>query len=184
MKQTRLIAGVILLFVSATLHADPTTDAMTVTDAAGKATEWTPAKIKTELAAEVTTVSYSGKDGKHTATAVPLASLLKASGVTTQLKPDPTAAPRVKHAELHYAVTVEGRDGYYTVFSIGELMNDVGNAKVWVALDVDGKPLPTADGPVKLIAADDQKPARSVHAISKISLVKVEPPATEPSEKK
>jgi DMSO/TMAO reductase YedYZ molybdopterin-dependent catalytic subunit len=60
-------------------------------------------------------------------------------------------------------------------------MADLDNRKIWLALDVDGKPLPDADGPMKLVVPDDAKPARWVHAVQSISVVKLEPPATQPA---
>jgi len=182
MKNTRLILCIIcsILFTT-TLHAGPAADAITVAGEVSKPGDWTADKIKTELAADLTTLSYTGHDGKHTSTVVPLVSLLKAAGVATQLKQDPKAAPGVKHAELHYVITVEGRDGYYMVFSIAELMKEIGNRKVYLALDADGKPWNETEAPMKLIALDDEKPARWVHSLQKITVMKITPSATQPA---
>jgi DMSO/TMAO reductase YedYZ molybdopterin-dependent catalytic subunit len=175
------IAFLVCLVFTATLHA-AANDSITVNGTVDKPGEWTADKLKTELAADVTSISYTGHDGKHSSTAVPLVSLLKAAGVATQLgNPPKGTVGKDKHAELHFAVVVQGRDGYYTVLSISEIMAELGNKKIWLALDVDGKPWPEADAPMKLVIADDAKPARWVHSVQMISVVKVEPPATQPS---
>jgi Oxidoreductase molybdopterin binding domain len=112
---------------------------------------------------------------------VPLTSLLKAAGVDTELKKPTGNDPKNKHGEMHFAVIVQGSDGYFTVFSIGELMADLANRPVLIALDVDGKSWPATEAPVKLIVPDDQKPARWVHSVQSISVIKVELPATQPA---
>jgi DMSO/TMAO reductase YedYZ molybdopterin-dependent catalytic subunit len=179
MQMRNTILGFIVLVIgAAALHAD---SAVSVTGAVAKPGDWAVDRIKSELSADVASVEYSGHDGKHTASAVPLVSLLKASGVVTQLKQDPKADPKSKHDELHYVVTVEGSDGYYTVLSAAELLAEVGNHKAWIAIDEDGKPLADKEGPMKLIVPDDQKPARWVHSIKTISVVKIEAPATQPA---
>jgi hypothetical protein len=136
--------------------------------------------LKSELSADITSITYTGKDQKHTSNAVPLVALLKASGVSTQLKADPTADPKTKHHELRLVVVVQGNDGYTAVFSLAELLGELGNRPVWLAFDADGQPLPAADGPLKLIVPDDQKPARWVHAVRSISVVDVTP-TTQPA---
>jgi DMSO/TMAO reductase YedYZ molybdopterin-dependent catalytic subunit len=157
-------------------------DAVTVTGAVDKPGDWTVDKLKTDLSADVTSITYTGHDGKHTGNAVPLVSLLKAAGLQTDLPMPPKGvAARQKHAEMHYAVMVEGKDGYVAVFSIAELMPDLGNRHIYLALDVDGKPWPEKESPLKLVASDDVKPARWVHNVTKITVVKIEPPATQPA---
>jgi hypothetical protein len=163
-----------------TLHVSAA-DTVTINSATSKPAMWTVEQIKTKLAGDVTKLEYTGHDGKHTSTVVPLVSLLKAAGVMTQLEPHPAKDGKAKHAEMHYAVTVEGSDGYYAVLSLAELMPDLGNRKVWLALDVDGKSWPEKESPMKLIVPEDEKPARWVHSVRTISVVKVEAPATQPA---
>jgi DMSO/TMAO reductase YedYZ molybdopterin-dependent catalytic subunit len=181
MKNLRAIFWLVgLVLFSAQLGADSVAPAVTVNGAVSKPGDWTVDRIKSELADDVTSIQYSSRDGKHSSKAVPLVSLLKAAGVVTQLKQDAKADPRGKHGELHYVVTVEGSDGYYAVMSIAELLAEVGDRKVWLAIDMDGKPLSDKDGPAKLIVPDDQKPARWVHSVKTVSVVKVAPPTTLP----
>lgn len=182
-RRTRLLCWIACwLIAGVALGADAGADKITVGGAVDKPGDWTVARIKAELAADVTTISYSAHDGKHTSTAVPLAALLKATGAQTQLAQPPKGVDaRNKHSEMHYTVIVEGRDGYFALFSIAELMSDLGNRHVYLALDADGKPFSDAEAPMKLVVPEDEKPARWVHSVQTISLVKVERPATQPA---
>ena len=86
--------------------------------------------------------SYSG---------VPLIALLTPLGVNEK--------PHGKDLRLY--VVAEGSDGYEAVYSIGEVTPDVHNATVIVADTENGKPL-TDDGPLKLVATGEKRPARWV----------------------
>lgn len=67
--------------------------------------------------------------------------------------------PRGKDLRL-YLVAV-GSDEYEVVYSIGEVTPDVNNSTVIVADTENGKPL-TDDGPLKLVATGEKRPARWV----------------------
>jgi hypothetical protein len=170
----------IILLVSLLATAAGAADSMSITGAVTKPGDWTVEKLKTDLAADVTSITYTGHDGKHTSSAVPLVALLKAAGMTTDLPQPPKGIdPKTKHAETHYAVIVEGSDGYIAVFSLAELMPDLGNRHVYLALDVDAKAWSDKDAPAKLVAIDDVKPARWVHSVKTITVVKIERPTTQ-----
>ena len=172
----------VVLLIALLLASPLRADSVSITGTIDKPGDWTVDRVRTELAADVATISYTGHDGKkHTSMAVPLLSLLKASGLQTQLKSSPNADPKTKHFELRLAVAVQGHDGYVAAFSLSELQPDLGNRHVWLAFDTDGQPLAASDGPMKLVASDDAKPARWVHAVQTISVVNVAPPTTKPS---
>jgi hypothetical protein len=104
-----------------------------------------------------------------------LLDLLHAAGISTEIKMDPKADPRTRHRELRMTVTARASDGYAVVFSLAELLPDIGHRAVWLALDEDGAVLPDRDAPIKLIVPDDAKPARWVHGVEKLSVDDVEP---------
>jgi DMSO/TMAO reductase YedYZ molybdopterin-dependent catalytic subunit len=112
---------------------------------------------------------------------VALLSILKAAGVQTELNMGAKTDPKGKNDALRFAIVLHGRDGYVTVFSLGELLPDIGNKDAWVALDVDGKALPENEGPVRLIVPQDQMPARGVHELAEITVVNEAEAATQPS---
>jgi tungstate transport system substrate-binding protein len=108
-----------------------------------KARDWTVARIQSELSGSVQTVRYAMKGEEHTAKAVPLWAVVEAA--------QPRFDPQQKNHRVGFAIIVRARDGYTAAFSLAELAPDMGNEKVWLALEVDGKPLPTNDGPVRLL---------------------------------
>ena len=77
-------------------------------------------------------------------------------------------------------VLIEAADGYAVTFSIGELSPSVTNRVVLLADRVDGAPLGPTDGPFRLVAPEEKRPARWVRQVTRISIVLV-PPGTAPS---
>lgn len=109
----------------------------------GKPGEWTAERIRRDLGGKVEAVRYTMKGEEHTARGVPLVALVDAS--------QPRIDPQQKNHRVGFVVVVRARDGYTASFSLGELSPDVGDRKVWLALDVDGKPLSDEEGPVRLL---------------------------------
>lgn len=129
-----------------------------------KAGAWNIERLRRELPREVQTLRYTLKGQTHTAQCVPLLSLIKAA--------QPKFDAKTKHPESHFLVWIQGRDGYSVLFSLSELMPEVGKRQVYIALDADGKPLPDKEAPIRLIVPADQKPARWLYGVVRISLVK------------
>lgn len=133
--------------------------------------DWTVAQIKSRLADQVRPVNYVSGGHRHTADCVPLLSLLKAAGLETDLKMDPKNDPKTKNRPLRLVIVVRASDGYTVVFSLPELLPDIGNREVEVALDADGQPLSSRDGPVRLLVPADKKPGRQVHGVTEINVL-------------
>ena len=89
------------------------------------------------------TGSYEGYD---------LRAILAAAGIA------PVDAIRGKR--LGNYVEVTAADGYKVVFGLGELDPTLGNRLVLLADREDGHPLPSEDGPWRLVVPGDQRPAR------------------------
>lgn len=144
--------------------ADPPADSLKVTGDVKKSESWTISRLKTEFAGQVKSMSYTLKGEKHTAHAVPLRILIDTEGIRVN--------PHIKHHELQFHIDVTGHDGYTVAFSLAELLPEIGNRAVWVALDRDDKALPSNEGPpLDLIVPDDVKPARWVHGIVSVTVV-------------
>ena len=143
--------------------------------------DWSAARIGSDLAADVKPVKYTSKGQPHEANAISVIALLKAAGVPTELKMDPTADPKVKNFAIRLAVVVQGRDGYTATLSFAELLAEVGNREAWLALDSDGKPLGENEGPAKLIVPGDAKPARWVRGLATITVVDPTAATTRPT---
>jgi hypothetical protein len=85
----------------------------------------------------------------------------------------PTGARIHADADRDYLV-VTGGDGFRAVYSLAETDGSVQKHPVILADHMDGAPLIAHDAPFRLVVDGDQKPARSVYAVSRIE-VKVLP---------
>jgi hypothetical protein len=166
--------------LSARTYGVADTESFNVTGALEKAGTWTVQRLKSELAADESCISYASHGQKHTANAFPLVALLKAAGVETDVKMARGADPKAKLPELRLVIVVQGRDGYSVTFSLAELLTAIGNRPVWLAIDIDGQPLSEGDGPVRIIVPEDQRPARWVHGVGAINVIDPTPPTTRP----
>ncbi len=123
-----------------------------------KSTDLTAATLAALPHATVTVHNEHTK-ADETYSGVPLIALLTPLGVNDK--------PRGK--ELRLYVVAEGSDGYEAVYSIGEVTPDVHDATVMVADTENGKPL-MADGPLKLVATGEKRPARWVRNLVAIDV--------------
>lgn len=117
---------------------------------ADKSAEWTPGTLAA-LPHQTVTVHNSHSKADETYSGVPLIELLIKLGVP--------AKPMGK--DMAFYLVAVGSDGYKAVYSVAEINPDVHDATVLVADSKDGKPL-TADGPLKLVATRETRPARWV----------------------
>jgi hypothetical protein len=85
----------------------------------------------------------------------------------------PTGARIHADADRDYLV-VTGGDGFRAVLSLAETDRSVQKRAVILADKMDGAPLPPHDAPYRIVVDGDQKPARSVYAVTRIE-VKVLP---------
>lgn len=94
---------------------------------------------------------------------VELAALLRKVGA---MPADP-----LRGKEFAHYVRVEASDGYRAVFSLAELDATLGNAKVCLEDRCGGKPLDDKNGPLRLIAPEEARPARWVRQVQSIRVV-------------
>ncbi len=132
---------------------------------------WSADDIRTVLAGQVTTIQYESHGHKHSARAVPLLAVLQSAGANTALKVDPRADPKTKNEPLRLAVVVKGHDGYAATFALAELLPEIGDRHVWLALDADDHPLTERSAPAELIVPADAKPGRWVRAVASVTVV-------------
>jgi DMSO/TMAO reductase YedYZ molybdopterin-dependent catalytic subunit len=102
----------------------------------------------------------------HTYGGVPLRHVLRLAGVATDSLHGP---------QLTQRLLIEAADGYRVVFSVGELAPSLGNTLVIVADRVDGQPLPSAEGPWRLLVPGDGEHARWVRQVTAIRVRADEP---------
>jgi Oxidoreductase molybdopterin binding domain len=182
MRRRNFIVSVLVWIVfSAYAYAGPGPDVIAVGGTVDKPGDWTAARLKSDLAADVKSISYTSHGQKHTSSAVPLLSLLKAAGIQTDLKMGPKVDPKTKNYPLRLIVIVQGHDGYTAGFSLAELLPEFGDKEAWLALDADGGPLTESDGPARLIIPSDVKPGRWVHGVGLITVLDGSVAATQPA---
>ncbi|HLY77734.1 MAG TPA: molybdopterin-dependent oxidoreductase [Caulobacteraceae bacterium] len=129
----------------------------------GKTLVLTPAVLADLDRAQATMINHSVA---HTYEGVRLTEILRLVGA-------PTGARIHADADRDYLV-VTGGDGFRAVFSLAETDGSVQRHPVILADKMDGAPLLAHDAPFRLVVDGDQKPARSVYAVSRIE-VKVLP---------
>ncbi|HEX4098234.1 MAG TPA: molybdopterin-dependent oxidoreductase [Caulobacteraceae bacterium] len=129
----------------------------------GKTLVVTPAALSDLRRDEAVMINHSVS---HTYEGVRLTELLR-------LVDAPTGARIHADADRDYLV-VTGGDGFRAVFSLAETDGSVQKHPVILADHMDGAPLIAHDAPFRIVVDGDQKPARSVYAVSRIE-VKVLP---------
>ena len=127
-----------------------------------KSATWTATTLAT-LPHKTVTVHNEHTKADETYSGVQLIDLLTPLGVHAQ--------PRGKDFKLY--VVAEGSDLYEVVYSIGEMTPDVSNATVIVADTENGKPL-ADDGPLKIVATGEKRPARWVRNLVTIRVMAAE----------
>ena len=113
------------------------------------------AKARAPLPPAAATLSAHG--ASHRCTGVWLRDLVAAAGVPV--------GEAVKGPALVIQVTAIAADGYRVAFSLGEIDAKLGKAPILVADACDGKPLPAADGPLRLVVEGEARAARSVRQL-------------------
>ena len=72
-------------------------------------------------------------------------------------------------------VLAEAADGYRVVYSLAELDSDFQDSEVIVADTVNGSPLGEKQGPFKMVAPHDKRPARWIRMLKSLTVVTVTP---------
>jgi DMSO/TMAO reductase YedYZ molybdopterin-dependent catalytic subunit len=111
-----------------------------------------------------TTVSAKDKQGvPHTYAGVALADIFRRAGV-------PTGA-QLRGKNMTKYVLVSCADGYKVVFSLAELDSAFTDRVVILADQMEGKPLPPANGPFRIIVPGDKRPARDCFQVASIAIL-------------
>jgi DMSO/TMAO reductase YedYZ molybdopterin-dependent catalytic subunit len=68
-------------------------------------------------------------------------------------------------------IIAEAEDGYRVIFSLAELDSGILESEVLVADTMDGAPLAAKQGPIRLVAPHEKRPARWVRMLKSITVV-------------
>ena len=92
---------------------------------------------------------------------ISLAAIVKSVGVRTDSLRGPALATRI---------VTESSDGYRVVLALADLDPSLGGKRILLADRMDGRPLPAAEGPWRLLVGGDQRPARSARQVLRIRI--------------
>lgn len=149
---------VLAFFAGVAIHASA--QSLTVTNSDGRATTISAAQI-----ASATHVSVSADEHGTAAKfeGVPLATVLTMAGV--QLG-DSLRGPRMAEVLL-----VSASDGYKVAFALAEVDPAFDTREIILADKRDGKLLDARDGPFRVVAPGDKRPARWIRQVTDLKVV-------------
>jgi hypothetical protein len=96
---------------------------------------------------------------------VPLSAVLNLAGVEL--------GHSLRGARMTEALLVEAADGYKVVFALAEIDPDFATREILLADKRDGKPLDAKEGPLRIVAPGDKRPARWVRQVTALKIVAV-----------
>jgi len=148
---------VLVLAVAPALDAQ----SLEVTRADGTSTALTAAQIG---ALPHVTINTKDHDTPAQFDGVPLAEILKLAGVETG---------KMKGPQMTEALLLEAADDYKVVFALAELDPDFSQRQIILADKRDGKPLDDKQGPWRIVAPGDKRPARWIRQVIACKIVVV-----------
>lgn len=154
MTKRRYLFGCTVVCGLLLLSAGALAQTLQITDADGHATSITMSQI---VSLPHVTVDTRDHDKPAQFEGVPLAALLSMAGV--QLG-DVLRGPRMTDMLL-----VEGSDGYKVAFALAETDPAFATREIILADKRDGKPLDAKEGPFRIVAPGDKRPARWVRQV-------------------
>ena len=136
---------------------------LTIVGDAGKSTSLTPADL---MSLPRTSVEVKAEDGTtNVYEGVLVGEVLKRAGA-------PLGAELRGNAVASYVVA-SASDGYQVVFSLAELDPAFTSNDIIVADTIDGKPLFSYQGPLRIVAPKDSRGARSIRMLEKLEVVRL-----------
>lgn len=127
-----------------------------------------PTTISVEQIAAMPHVAVKRAD--HGATiqceGVPLVEILRMAGLPS--------GKQLYGPSLNTVLLLTAADKYQATLSLAELDSLLGNTQAFVVDRCDGKPLAADKGPIRLILPADQRGARSIHQLQKITVRQVQ----------
>ena len=79
--------------------------------------------------------------------------------------------PDLKGKNLAKYILITASDNYQVVFALAELDKAFTDKTIILADQVDGKPLPSGEGPFRVIVQDEKKPARCIREVTGIQVL-------------
>lgn len=111
------------------------------------------------------TVNVKDHDTSAEFEGVPVSAVLALAGVQ--------AGGPMKGPQLSEALLVEASDSYKVVFALAEVDPDFATREILLADKSNGKPLDAKQGPFRIIAPGDKRPARWARMVTTLRIVAV-----------
>jgi len=102
---------------------------------------------------------------RETYEGVPLEELLRRAGVPQ--------GEQLRGSSMATYIVAEAEDGYRVVFSLAELDSGILDSDVIIADTMDSAPLAAKQGPFRLVAPHEKRPARWVRMLKSLTVVRV-----------
>ncbi|HWV29940.1 MAG TPA: molybdopterin-dependent oxidoreductase [Dyadobacter sp.] len=125
----------------------------------------TPLELKIQDLAAMKQISHKVKerDGKeHEFKGVALIEILEKAGVTT--------GARLRGENLAKYALITAADGYEVLYALAEIDPEFTDQVILLATEKDGQPLPSGEGPFRIITPKDKKPARWIREVRSIKI--------------
>lgn len=125
----------------------------------------TPLELKAADLAAMKQISHKVKDrdGKeHEFKGVALIEILEKAGVTTGAK--------LRGENLAKYALITAADGYEVLYALAEIDPEFTDQVILLAIEKDGQPLPSGEGPFRIIKPNDKKPARWIREVRSIKI--------------
>ena len=110
---------------------------------------------------EVKTKDMQGKE--HSFKGVRLVDVLDSAGVTL--------GKELRGENLTKSLLLSAADGYEVIYALAEIDPEFTDQVVLLAYEVDRQPLPAGEGPFRIIAPDEKKPARWIRELTSIRVL-------------
>ena len=162
MKISRHRAHFIVALLVLALTPGLLAQSLQIVRADGTSTTLTAAQI---AGASHVTVNVKDHDTPAQFEGVPLSAVLALAGVK--------AGGPMRGPQLSEALLVEAADGYKVVFALAEVDPDFATREILLADKSDGKPLDAKQGPFRIIAPGDKRPARWARMVTTLRIVTV-----------
>ncbi len=108
-------------------------------------------------------VKVKDRDAKvHEFAGVALIEILEKAGVPTGSK--------LRGQNLVKYILIQAADGYEVVYSLPEIDPEFTDHIIMLATEKDGQPLPSGEGPFRIIAPNDKKQARWIREVQTIRI--------------
>lgn len=156
---TLLAPGVHLAFA----QTAPAAPELRISGAVSTPLVLTVADLKSMTRRKLTVANPRNKN-TETYEGVLLEDLLRKAGVTQ--------GENLRGAAIATYILAEATDGYRVVFSLAELDSGILESEVIVADSMDGAALGAKEGPFKLVAPHEKRPARWVRMLKSITVVR------------